>query len=279
MPDVESGTGGGGAGQDVPVSGSTELERLPGERGPDPVAARLVAALDLGLGVAASAVSTGEALGRRVGSALAPVARPVAGLALRPPLLHPRYQPATLLARATDRGDLRRTAIGREVSRLLDALVPVVADAMLRRIDLTGVVGRYVDIDALVAGVDLDSIVQRLDLNRIVREQVDLDGLVATVDVEAVINRVDLVGMTESIIDEIDLPEIIRESTGSVASETVRGVRMQGVSADDAVDRALQRFRLRRRAYRAADLTPDDLRGSTRDQEPGDPSESREEDS
>ncbi|MFC5177098.1 hypothetical protein [Nocardioides taihuensis] len=259
------------------MTGSTELERLPEERGPDPAAATLVAVLDLGLGVAASALSTGEAVGRRVGSALAPVARPVAGLALRPPLLHPRYQPATLLARATHRGDLRRTAIGREVSRLLDALVPVVADAMLRRIDLTAAVGRYVDIDALVAGVDLDSIVQRLDLNRIVREQVDLDGLVATVDVEAVINRVDLVGLTESIIDEIDLPEIIRESTGSVASETVRGVRMQGVSADDALDRALERFRLRRRAYRAADLTPDDLRGATHDGAPGDPSATREE--
>ena len=273
MPDADSATGSGSEVQDGTVSGSNELERLPEAREPDPAVARLVAVLDLGLGVAASAVSTGEAVGRRVGSALAPVARPVAGFALRPPLLHPRYQPATVLARAADRGDLRRTAIGREVARLLDAVVPVVADAMLRRIDLTGAVGRYVDIDALVDGVDLDAIVRRLDLNRIVREQVDLDGLVAIVDVEAVINRVDLVGLTETIIDEIDLPEIIRESTGSVASETVRGVRMQGVTADDALDRALERFRLRRRAYRVADVTPDQLHEVPDDQAVGSPGE------
>jgi hypothetical protein len=245
MPDPDSTTADGGEVQDGLVTGSTELERLPGDRGPDPAATRLVAFLDLGLGVAASAVSTGEAVGRRVGSALAPVARPVVGMALRPPLLHPRYQPATLLLRAAHRGDRHRIAITDDLSDLLDVLVPAVADALLRRMDLTRVVSTYVDIDKVVAGVDLDAIVKRLDLNKIVREQVDL------------------VGLTESIIDEIDLPEIIRESTGSVASETVRGVRMQGVSADDALDRALERFRLRRRAYRAADVTPDQLHDVT----------------
>jgi hypothetical protein len=106
--------------------------------------------------------------------------------------------------------------------------------------------------DELVPGVTR-GVLARLDIPALVREFVDLDRLAAMLDVEAVIARVDLVGLTESIIDEIDLPEIIRESTGSVASETVRGVRMQGVSADDAVDRVLERFRLRRRAYLPAD--------------------------
>ena len=57
----------------------------------------------------------------------------------------------------------------------------------------------------------------------------------------------DLVGLTNEVIAEVDLPEIIRESTGSVASETLRGVRMQSISGDDAVTRIVDRFRLRHR--------------------------------
>jgi len=60
------------------------------------------------------------------------------------------------------------------------------------------------------------------------------------------VQGLDLVAITNRIMDEIDLPEIIRQSTGSVASETLRGVRMQAISADDAVARLGERFRLRR---------------------------------
>jgi hypothetical protein len=172
--------------------------------------------------------------------------------------------------------------IRRELSRVLDMAVPAVLDEVLRRVDLTGTVRRYVDLDALVSGVDLDAaaarldvdavagrldvdavaarldveaVVDRLDLTRIVRERVDLDGLVAGVDVDAVaarldidqvIARIDLVGLAEDVIAAIDLPEIIRESSASVASDTVRGARMQGISADEAVGRAVDRLRHRR---------------------------------
>ena len=43
---------------------------------------------------------------------------------------------------------------------------------------------------------------------------------------------------------EVDLAELIRQSTGSVASDTVRGVRMQGISGDEAVGRAVGRLRV-----------------------------------
>ena len=172
--------------------------------------------------------------------------------------------------------------VRREVSRGLDVAVPAVLDAVLRRVDLTGIVRRYVDLDAIVSEVDLDAaaarldvdavagrldldsvaarldveaVVDRLDLTRIVRERVDLDGLVAGVDVDAVaarldidrvIARIDLVGLAEDVIAAVDLPEIIRESSASVASDTVRGARMQGISADEAVGRAVERLRHRR---------------------------------
>ena len=247
------------------------------------------------------------AVGRGVGT----VARPAVRVALRPPLLAPRYQPGSVLAGVARRGAQRRAQALREATALLDVLVPLVTTELLRRLDLTGIVERYVDLDRLVSRVDvdavaqrldvdavaqrldldavvrrldltgiveryvdldrlvsrvdldaiarrldLDAVVRRLDLMRIVRERVDLDALVATVDldaaarrldVDAVIDRIDLVGIAETVIAEVDLPEIIRESTGAVASDTVRGVRMQGISGDEAVGRAVDRLRLRRR--------------------------------
>ena len=48
----------------------------------------------------------------------------------------------------------------------------------------------------------------------------------------------------------IDLPEIIRESTGSMASEVVRDVRMQSIDADVAIARIVDRLIRRRRERR-----------------------------
>ena len=60
--------------------------------------------------------------------------------------------------------------------------------------------------------------------------------------------------LTEEILNAIDIPEVIRESTNSVASEGVREVRMQSITADEAVARVLDRVRLRRRRHQ--DLGP-----------------------
>jgi len=109
-------------------------------------------------------------------------------------------------------------------------------DAVLDRIDLTAVVLGRVDLDAV-----LDAVLDRIDLTSVVLERVDLDALV-----QAILARVDLVALAEEVIDAVDLPEIIRESTGSMASDTVRGARMQGIAADEAVGRAVDRLLLRR---------------------------------
>jgi hypothetical protein len=171
------------------------------------------------------------------------------------------------------RGAEQRVLAEDAVARLLDLLVPVVAVEVLRRLDLTTVVKQYVDLDAVVAGVDLDAVagrldvlavVDRIDLTALVQQRVDLNAIVAGVDldaiasrldvdavaarldVDAVIDRLDLGAIAEEVIAAIDLPAIIRESTGSMASETVRGARMQGIAADEAVSRAVDRLLLRR---------------------------------
>ena len=155
--------------------------------------------------------------------------------------------------------DAGRT-VRERVAREVDALLPVVVNAAVRR---------YVDLDGLVATVDLDAVAARLDVEAVI-ERVDLNEVAERIDVEAILDRLDLTDtvltrvdlklvidqvlaqmdlpvLVEGVLDEIDLPEIIRDSTGTMASETVRGVRMQGVTADEAVSRVVDRLLLRRR--------------------------------
>lgn len=101
------------------------------------------------------------------------------------------------------------------VKRLLDALVPAVVAEVLRRVELTELIIRHVDLDRVVAQLDLATLV-------------------------------------EEAIGTLDLPELVRESTGSVVSGSVRRVRLGGIAADEAVGRV--RTRLLRRPTGHVDL-------------------------
>jgi hypothetical protein len=108
------------------------------------------------------------------------------------------------------------------------------------RIDLDAIVQR-VDVGAIAERMDLDAIAARIDLDAIV-QRVDLDAIVARVDIEAILDRVDLPGLTEQVIDEVDLGEIIRESSSTMASETVDALRVQGMRVDGLVSRIVDRI-------------------------------------
>ncbi len=141
-------------------------------------------------------------------------------------------------------------------------------NAVLDRMDLTEVVLRRVDLGRIVVAVldriDLTELVlQRVDLDRVIAAA-DLDAAAARLDVDAVAARLDLVGVAEYIIDAVDLPEIIRTSTGSVATEAVRGARMQSIDADAQLQRAVDRVLLRRRARRTD--APGDIGEDLRDE-------------
>jgi hypothetical protein len=189
---------------------------------------------ELVVDVAVGIVSTTVGAGMRVVRATSglPVLRSWA--LWHPPLVPARWQPAAVLDEVARRGARHRARAAHDVERWLDQWVPVIVETVVSRLDLTGIVTRHVDLDAVVEGVDVDAIADRLDIG-------------------AVIDRVDLVAVVEEVIAAIDLPAIIRDSTGSMASETVRGARMTGISADDAISRTLERHFLRRRRPRATD--------------------------
>jgi hypothetical protein len=125
-------------------------------------------------------------------------------------------------------------------------------DAAAARLDVASVVSR-VDLDELIARIDLDEVVSRVDLDAAAARldlerllaRIDPDTVVARVDLDAVIARIDLVALAREIIEGVDLPEIVRSSTGTMATDAVRSVRAESMRADDAVagfvDRLLRR--------------------------------------
>ena len=116
-------------------------------------------------------------------------------------------------------------------------------DLILDQLDLTQIVLDHVDLDRIISSVDMDAVIGRLDLDSIVQkvdidkvaEGIDLDAVAERLDVERVVARLDLAKLSLEVIERIDLPEIIRSSTGTVASEGVRVIRMQTFGADRAI--------------------------------------------
>ncbi|MGY1686616.1 hypothetical protein ACI8AK_13600 [Geodermatophilus sp. SYSU D00867] len=160
-----------------------------------------------------------------------------------------RVDVGRVLARVDLDGVVDRVDLDRAVARVdLDAAVGRVdVDAVADRVDVGRVLAR-VDLDGVVDRVDLDRAVARVDLDAVV-ERVDLDRAVARVDLDAAALRMDLAGLARYVVEVIDLPGLLRASTGSVTSEVVRSVRDQGADADRAVERVVDRL-LRRHARR-----------------------------
>jgi hypothetical protein len=157
----------------------------------------------------------------------------------------PRPSSASRAGRALDDVSTRaadtRRSLERTATGLLDRLVPAALGVVLDRTDLTMVVQERVDLDQLVAVVDIDAVAARIDM----------DAIIKRLDLDATVRSMDLVALTQEIMSALDIPEIIRESTTSVASGSVTEVRLQSISADEAVARVVDRFRLRRRSHNA----------------------------
>jgi hypothetical protein len=198
------------------------------------------------------------ALGARAaGLARATVVRPVTVTAAGMGRLGGRVLPSASrhprVADLATRGERIRERREGGATETIRGLLRRAVEAAVPAVDLTELVLVHVDLDTLAAGIDLDRIASPLDLDPIMH-RVDPDAIVARVDVDAVIGRVDLAELAREVLAAIDLPEILRESTGAVSSQAPRAVRTEGMNADESVSRFVDRV-LRRPHPRAA-VTP-----------------------
>ncbi|HTU04377.1 MAG TPA: hypothetical protein VMG13_02390, partial [Trebonia sp.] len=81
---------------------------------------------------------------------------------------------------------------------------------------------------------------------------IDVDAIARRVDVIAILDRTDPDALTRYLVEELDLPAIIQSSTGSIMSDAVHDVRMQSISADERLSRAVDAMLLRRHPRRRA---------------------------
>jgi hypothetical protein len=153
--------------------------------------------------------------------------------------------------------------IDRIVHRLdLDGIIAeqVDIDRIVHRLDIDRIIAEQVDIDSIIDAVDVGRVIDKLDLNAVVAEKVDLDAIIERVNVELVLDkldftaivqeRVDLAGLANDVVDDIELPELVRSSTSTIAGDTLDAVRRQGMTADDLVAKVIDRILLRRRRRR-----------------------------
>ena len=85
----------------------------------------------------------------------------------------------------------------------------------------------------------VDTVLDRIDITQVIIDHVSVPRIVDSIDVDAVLEKLDVSSVAAKVIDDLDLPDLFRDSTGAMASEGVAGVRLQSASADDAIDRMI----------------------------------------
>jgi hypothetical protein len=251
------------------VPASSELAGPP--RAPDEPTdlPRLVAAAALGVAVEAQRRSLDAAVAvvARFGRPLAVLARPGVAFA-RGSVAVARHHlnldgwAARGLAEQRRAQEVATRAVRAVIAAVLDAID---LDQVVARVDLDRIIGRVdpnqiaarIDLNRIVERIDVDAIAARIDLDGIAA-RIDLDAIVARVDIDAIVARIDLPGLTEQVIEEVDLGELIRESSSTMASETVDALRVQGMRADGLVNRVVDRILLRQGQRRTGPL-PEEL--------------------
>lgn len=125
-------------------------------------------------------------------------------------------------------------AVSDVVGATLDRTVPIIVNTVVARVDLTAIVLDRVDL-----GMVVQQTLDRIDLTQLILDRVDVDEIVARADLDGVVDRLPLVEIANYIIDEIDLPQIIRESTGGIASDAMDVIRMQSIDVDQAISKVM----------------------------------------
>ena len=130
--------------------------------------------------------------------------------------------------------------------RVVDLVVSALdINEILAHVDLNALLSR-IDLDALLAHADLNALLARVDVNVLVN-QVDLNAVLARVDVNALLDQVDVNDLVsrvdiEALVQNTDLGAVIATSTGGVATEVLDAARSQAVGLDQLVDRWVRRL-------------------------------------
>lgn len=166
---------------------------------------------------------------------------------------------------------------GPPTSAVLDRVVPAVTDAVVQRINITGLVIERVDLriivvtvldrldltDLVIDRVDLgrviDAALDEVDLTEIVLQRVDLQRIVSEVELDPILDRVPIVELADYVIEQVDLPQIIRQSTGGVAADALDAARMASYRTDVGVAQIVDRLVFRRRRALDAPGEPESL--------------------
>jgi uncharacterized RDD family membrane protein YckC len=164
-------------------------------------------------------------------------------------------------------------------------------NALVDRVDLDAALGR-VDIEALMARIDLDQLLGRMDPNlllvrvdpQVVLDRVDVDSVLARVDPQVIVDRVDIDALLarvdpQAIVDRVDMdavvarvdiqavvqrsgiPDIVADSTRSMAASMIDLGRRQVVGMDVIVERVI--FRILRRPTDQVIRGPESLTGGS----------------
>ena len=205
-----------------------------------------------GLGAAVTAAEAAAGAARQVADTIGPAITW---------LVEPRFERdagemAAGAARVLD-GQWRSTQaeMVQAATSFLQVLVPEIAQALADQVDLTALVRERVDVNAIVEDVDIERIIDRVDLDAVVdrvdvgrvADRIDVDRVIARTDLISIVDRLDVAAIAQEVIEDVDLPRVIRESSGAMAGESVRTARIQGMHADLLVARIVDRV-LRREA-------------------------------
>ena len=100
-------------------------------------------------------------------------------------------------------------------------------------------------LDAVVP-IAVSAVVSRIDINEIVKDHVDVNEIVAQAELAPILDRVPITEIADYVIEEIDLPSLIRESTGGVADGLLSTLRFQAIHTDNFVSGIVDRVFFRR---------------------------------
>ncbi len=233
--------------------GTMEPQHQPAAQWPAVPTGMLLTAADVVVGAVVATAAVAAAAAAVLERRLRPTLGLIAPVLLRPPLVPTRLQPGYWLEMSRRVGWERRRSFVREAPALLDVVVPVVVEEIVRRLDLTSLITRHVDLDRIVSGVDLDAVAQRLDIDAVaaridlgaIVNRLDIDAIAAGIDLDAIVNRLDLDAVArgldvEAIVDRLDLTKIVltRLDLEAVVSAALDTVDLPGIAVEviDAID-------------------------------------------